>query len=289
MKRALSLLVLAASPAWLLADDVFLKGGGKVSGRIVKRTATSVEIDVGAGSVTLPMTRVERIQEGRSALQDYYDRAGALASGDLAGWKELARWASAQGLATQAREAYERVLRADPGDRDANLARGNVQLEGQWVSEVEGYRARGLIEFERRWITPAEQEAILRQRAAESEAARGQRAMDAQVREAEARAREAEAQARAAEAGANAAEYADEGIPLWWGGGGWGPGPGIWPPVAQPGPGRPSRPTRPPTTRPSNPRPNPQPTRDATPAPSRPASPPGGYAPPKNKPQQGPN
>jgi tetratricopeptide (TPR) repeat protein len=276
MKRAL-LLLLASLPAFLRADDVFLKGGGKVSGRIVKRTATSVEVDVGAGTVTLPMTRVERIQVGRSALQDYYDRAGALASNDAAGWKDLARWASAQGLATQAREAYERVLRIDPGDRDANLARGNVELEGQWVSEAEGYRARGYVQFEGKWMTQAEQEAILRQRAAESEASRSQRAMDAQVREAEARAREAEARAVAAEGEARDAEYADEGIPLWWGGG-WGLGPGIWPPLVPP-----VRPSRPPaTTRPRPPqtRPNPhaQPKPVATPNP-RPSSPPGAVAP----------
>ena len=212
MKRAL-LLLLASLPAFLRADDVFLKGGGKVSGRIVKRTATSVEVDVGAGTVTLPMTRVERIQVGRSALQDYYDRAGALASNDAAGWKDLARWASAQGLATQAREAYERVLRIDPGDRDANLARGNVELEGQWVSEAEGYRARGYVQFEGKWMTQAEHEAILRQRAAESEASRSQRAMDAQVREAEARAREAEARARAAEAEASGRRVRGRGHP----------------------------------------------------------------------------
>jgi hypothetical protein len=276
MKRVL--LVLAALlPATLHADDVFLKGGGKVSGRILARTATSVQIDVGAGTVTLPMSRVERIKEGQSALQTYYARAGALVAEDAAGWKELARWASAQGLATQAREAYERVLRIDPADPDANRARGNVELEGRWVSEAESYRARGYVEFEGRWMTPAEQESILRQRAADLEARQSQRTMDAQVREAEARAREAEARAQAAEAGASG-EYVDEGIPLWWGGG-YGPGPGIWPPIGAPGnPGLPGHPGTPPPTRPGrNPpqtKPQPQPTPAPTPVPARPHKPP---------------
>jgi hypothetical protein len=269
MKRAL-LVVAALLATTLHADDVFLKGGGKVSGRILARTATSVQIDVGAGTVTLPMTRVERIQDGQSALQVYYARAGGLATGDAAGWKELARWASAQGLATQAREAYERVLRIDPADRDANLARGNVELEGRWVPEAESYRARGYVEFEGRWMTPAEQEAILRQRAADFDARQSQRAMDAQVREAEARAREAEARAQAA-TGANG-EYADEGIPLWWGGG-YGPGPGIWPPIGAPGhPGVPP-PTRPSRPHPPQTKPQPHPTPAATPPPARPYKP----------------
>ena len=63
-------------PAVSRADEVYLKGGGKVSGRIVARTATSVEVDVGAGKVTVPADRVERIEERRSPLDDYYDRAG---------------------------------------------------------------------------------------------------------------------------------------------------------------------------------------------------------------------
>jgi hypothetical protein len=273
MKRAFLVLVLL--PATLRGDDVFLKGGGKVSGRILARTAASVQIDVGAGTVTLPMSRVERIQEGQSALQVYYARAGALAPGDAAGWKDLARWASAQGLATQAREAYERVLRIDPADRDANLARGNVDLDGRWVSEAEGYRARGYVEFEGRWMTPAEQESILRQRSADLEARQSQRAMDAQVREAEARAREAEARAQAAE-GSASGDYMDQGIPLWWGGG-YGPGPGIWPPIGapgHPGPPPPTRPGRnPPQTKPQphpTPAPIPVPARPYTPAPAKP-------------------
>jgi len=272
MKRAL-VVAAALLPALLHADDVFLKGGGKVSGRILARTATSVQVDVGAGTVTLPMSRVERIQAGQSALQVYYARAGGLSPGDVDGWKELARWASAQGLATQAREAYERVLRVDPGDRDANLARGNVELDGRWVPEADSYRARGYVEFEGRWMMPAEQEAILRQRAAETEARQSQRAMDAQVREAEARAREAEARAQAAEGGMSG-DYADEGIPLWWGGG-YGPGSGIWPPIGAPGyPGAPPPGTRPPRQpHPPQTKPQPQPTAAPTPAPARPYKP----------------
>jgi hypothetical protein len=283
MKRAL-VLVAALLPAIVNADDVFLKGGGKVSGRILARTATSVQIDVGAGTVTLPMTRVERIQEGKSALQDYYARAGALSPEDAAGWKELARWASAQGLATQAREAYERVLRIDPTDRDANAARGNVELDGRWVPEAESYRARGYVEFEGRWMTPAEHDAILRERAADSDARQSQRAMDAQVREAEARAREAEARAHAAESGGSG-DYVDEGIPLWWGGG-YGPGPGIWPPIGTPGhPGQPPGGTRPPRQPqpPPQTKPQPRPTPAPTPVPSRPYKP-APAAPPKQSP-----
>ena len=49
-----------------LADEVFLKSGGRVSGRVVSRTATMVEVDVGAGKIAVPASSVVRIEEVNS-------------------------------------------------------------------------------------------------------------------------------------------------------------------------------------------------------------------------------
>jgi hypothetical protein len=222
-------------PRMAAADEVFLKGGGHLSGRIVSRSATTVEVDVGAGRIAVPASSVVRIEEGRSALQDYEERAGGLAAGDVEGWLALGEWASARGLGAQAREAYHRAQAASPDDPRANEALGNVRADGRWMSEDESYRSRGYVQYEGEWITQAEHEAILRERAAEDARDRERREADSRVREAEARAEEAEAQARKAEA-----EQASEGIPLWYG---WGAGPAYWPtgPVVRP-PVAPSRP-----------------------------------------------
>ena len=107
---ALLLVLLIGATAASRADVVFLKSGGKLEGRVVERTETSVEIDIGAGSLTLPMTSVDRIEEGRSPLDDYDERAEALSANDRDGWLELARWASGVGLGTQSLRAYEHVL-----------------------------------------------------------------------------------------------------------------------------------------------------------------------------------
>jgi hypothetical protein len=226
-------------PQAAVADEVFLKGGGQLSGKIVSRSATKVEVDVGAGRIAVPASSVVRIEEGRSALQDYEERAGRLAAGDVEGWVALGGWATDHGLGSQAREAYHRALAASPDDPRANQALGNVQTGGRWLSEDESYRARGYVQYDGEWITPAEHDAILRERAAEDSRDRQIREADSRAREAEARAAEAEAQARKAEA-----EQASEGIPLWYG---WGGGPAYWPtgPVVRP-PVAPSRPiTRP--------------------------------------------
>jgi hypothetical protein len=242
MKRRLPLALIVLLPVASVADEVLLKGGGKVSGRIVQRTPTSIEIEVGAGTITVPASRVKKIVEGRSALDDYHDRAGQLAATDVAGWLALGRWASDHGLATQAGEAYARVLATSPADPEANRALGRVQVDGRWMTEEEGHRARGYVQFEGEWMTPAEQQVILAERAAQAEVDRRQAESNARVKEAEARAREAEARAKEAEADAAAAQEAQEGIPLWYV---WGPGPNVWPPIVPPTPPRPP-PPRPP-------------------------------------------
>jgi hypothetical protein len=213
-------------PLPALADEVFLKGGGQLSGRIVSRTATTIEVDVGAGLIGVPSSSVLRVVEGRSALHEYEDRARSIPAGDAEGWVALGDWASARALGTQARQAYQRALSAAPQHPRANEALGNVQVGGRWVSEEESYRARGYIQYEGEWITPAEHEAILRERAAEAEQERQRQEGESRVREAEAKAAEAEARARKAEAEAAEAQEANEGLPLWYG---WGAGPVAWP------------------------------------------------------------
>lgn len=217
--------VLAAAPA--LADEIYLVGGGRVSGRVVERTATRVAIETGPGRVTLPLHRVERIVEGRSALETFAERAAELDQADAAGWTALARWAEERDLLTQARFAWQHVLARDPGHAEANAALGRVSVGGAWMNEADAYRARGYVPFEGRWLTPAEHEAAVREREADAAAALGQREADLRVQEVEARLREAEARVREAEA---AADQTTSGIPIGYGYGyGYGFG-GVVPP-----------------------------------------------------------
>jgi hypothetical protein len=221
MRALIPFLAVVLLPRAAPADEVFLKGGGRLSGRIVSRTATTVEVDVGAGRIGVPASSVVRIEEGRSPLHEYEERAGAVASSDVEGWLALGEWASARGLGAQAREAYHRALAASPDDPRANEALGNVRMDGRWVSEDESYRARGYVWYEGEWITAAEHETLLRERDADTERHRQNQEAESRAREAEARAQEAEARAREAEA-----QQTSEGLPLWYG---WGAGPVAWP------------------------------------------------------------
>jgi len=215
MNRIAVISLLALSPSLAHADSVFLKGGGQINGEVVEQRADAVVLEVGPGRITLPMRSVARVVSNTTDLGLYHTRAAALAARDVAGWLSLAAWAHNRELATQAREAYERVLAVDPLNADAHLALGHVRMGDRWLSAADANRARGLVEFEGTWMSPDERQ----MRIAEQAALAQERQADARAREAEARAREAAARADAAEADARQARTAQAGpggIPYPW-------------------------------------------------------------------------
>lgn len=217
--RRVFLAVLALVPVPGSADDIFTRGGGSVSGEIVERRADSIVVDVGGGTLELPVGYIERIVPGPSPATIFRDNAKRLAVDDLTGWLALARWAHAEGLRTQADEAFAHVLVLDPDQPAAHQALGHVKVGALWMSRDEAYRAQGLVPFEGQWMTPDERHAIQAERAeaaravqAEAEALARLRESEAQARATEAQARIAEAQARIAEADATRVEAAGTGL-----------------------------------------------------------------------------
>ena len=178
-------LMAVAAPA--IADVLHLNSGGRIEGRIVERTDTSVEIEIGAGTMTLPLSSVARIEEGRSVLDEYDERRAQLALDDTAGWLALADWSARQGLSNQAKAAYRHVLASDPGNQIANQALGFVEHDGQWVKEDEAYAARGYVNYRGEWMTREERIAVERREMEEAAAEKAR----AEAKRAEAAARQA--------------------------------------------------------------------------------------------------
>jgi hypothetical protein len=194
--------VLLLVPSLLRADEVFLKGGAKFSGRIESQTDTMITIDIGDGVVGVPMARVDKVVKGRSPLDEYDERAKALGAQDADGWRTLGRWASHSGLSAQAREAYQKVLLLVPDDPEARGALGYVQQDGRWMTEEESYKARGYVKVGGDWMTRAEAQMV--QASADAEQARQEAERRANLAEAdkilaEQRADKAEERAREAE------------------------------------------------------------------------------------------
>jgi len=249
MKTARVAAFVTLLPAVAAADEVLLKGGGRVVGLVVERTSRAIVLETAPGRVAVPLSRVLSVREGATELGTFHERAAALRADDAAGWTALARWAADHGLLTQSREAWSRLLALDPDHPEANHAAGRVLSGGRWLDEEEANRARGLVRFDGAWVTPGERQAALEERAAEAAESRAIREAEARAREAEARAREAEARAAAAERDAEPVEEPLGGIPLW---GPWGP---VLVPPLVPFPPDPLPPPPPPAVRPPVPRP----------------------------------
>ena len=219
VKRAIVIIALAAVPVF--ADDVYLQGGGQITGEIVEQTKGSVTVDIGGGAtITAQMSNVVKIKKSISPLQEYRARAAKIPAGDAEAWRKLARWATGEALSSQAGKAYSHVVAILPDDEEANRALGLIQVDGKWVTEEESYVARGYVEFEGEWLTRDERIAIIQGRKAREKEDRqaNEAAIQAINDEQEA---EAQRERKAAER-----EEARRYNSLNWG---WGAGPSYWP------------------------------------------------------------
>ena len=132
VKAVILIIALAAVP--VLADEVYLRGGGQITGQIIEQTDDSVTVDIGGGTISAKMSTVVNIEKSTSPLQEYRARAAKIPAGDAETWRKLARWAKGHALSSQAREAYREVVAILPDDQEANNALGRVQLDGKWVT-----------------------------------------------------------------------------------------------------------------------------------------------------------
>jgi hypothetical protein len=216
VRRLLFLLLLA--PSLLLADVVYVKGGGRFSGRILEQTPEKVVIDFGDGTIGLPMERVEEIVKETSPLEEFDARAKKLAPRDVDGWRSLGQWAAMRGLSAQSRLAYKKVVDLAPDDKEAREALGFVQMDGRWLTEEESYRARGFVKYDGEWMTPAEVQL------AQSDAAREQARDDAAKKASDAQFSASMDRLQKQEDDKRAREEADRARnnPVYWGGFGYG-------------------------------------------------------------------
>jgi len=205
-------------PGLLAADVVYLKSGGRFSGRITEQTAEKVVIDFGDGTIGLPMDEIEEISKGLSPLDEYDARAAKLGPQDVDGWRSLGLWASAKGLSAQSRAAYQRVLALAPDDAEAREALGFVRMDGRWLTEEESYRSRGFVKYDGEWMTPAEVQL------AQSDAAKDQARDEAQKRASDAEFKSSMDRLQKQEDEKRARDEADRlrNNPVYWGGFGYG-------------------------------------------------------------------
>jgi hypothetical protein len=135
------------------ADELVMKHGGRIRGKIVAEDATTVEIETpGAGVQKIRKSEIRRIvrdpvgggsgKKLASARPEYRRRAAELGKKDAEGHYELATWCRANGLRAEARKELELVLALDASHRGARvtlvrlLMKDDRRAAHQWVREV---------------------------------------------------------------------------------------------------------------------------------------------------------
>ncbi len=109
-------LALAAAAS---ADEVTLKGGGRISG-VVEEKGDQVVVRTEHGTMSVPRARVERIDRTKSSvLQEYEEILGKCNLSKAEDVEALLKWAEARRMAEPVREMRERLcrLRLDALDR----------------------------------------------------------------------------------------------------------------------------------------------------------------------------
>jgi hypothetical protein len=161
----------------LSADDVHLVNGNAFEGVIATVEGSLVKIRLPHGELSLPLSRVQRIDKSGSSLEEYLGRKTALLSSEQTraeDWLELARWAETHQLAHGVRESALRAAALDPMlEGLAPVLRGLGYLYQEdldrWLPYAEAMHHRGFVYYDGAWVTRETYEARVR---AEEEARR---------------------------------------------------------------------------------------------------------------------
>jgi hypothetical protein len=136
--HTLILLLFAASA---VADDVILRDGTVLSGKVVDEGKRYTVVDRDR-KFAVSKAEVARLVSKPSFMDEYEARLKKLPFDDAEAIFEFGRWLAENEWATRAARAYEE-----------RRALGYKLYEGEWVGPEELNRRKGLVKFEGRWYT----------------------------------------------------------------------------------------------------------------------------------------
>jgi hypothetical protein len=160
-------LAFAALTQNAFADTVYLTNGNTLEGR-VRYEGGKIIIEQASGEITLDKSKVEYVEQGRTAMDDFDDRFKALAAKEGVKAEEfvaLGEFAADAKMTRGAEKAYRKAMELEPNNAASRTALGYVKFQGQWLKPDDANRARGMVLFEGDWVTPEAKADLLRLRA----------------------------------------------------------------------------------------------------------------------------
>lgn len=147
------------------ADEIQLTNGHKITGKVSKKDANRVVVEVGAGTITLDAKEVSSVNPGRTAIDEYNDKWQSVKdSSKSSDFLALAKWAEESKLPRYTAGLYHKILALDPENVEAHTKLHHEKMGGKWVPFEEAQILRGLVLVDDRWVTKAELQLIEKRR-----------------------------------------------------------------------------------------------------------------------------
>ena len=121
--------------AELRADEIVLRGGRVIEGRVVSREGKKVRIERPYGFITIAADRIVEVRETEDVF-DHFDRLQKQFGDSMAERLALAKWCRTKGLRHRMKEIVDLVLEEEPDLAEAREFLGQVKTERGWESKA---------------------------------------------------------------------------------------------------------------------------------------------------------
>ena len=145
------------------ADNFLLTNDGQVTGELLNRDESPrqkfVVRTADGATITLEKAQVKQVVTQSAAELEYERIAPTFADTVEDQWR-LAEWCKEKSLPRGRQIALERVIELSPDHKQARIALGYSQLDGQWIQPDEARKKRGYVNYHGQWLLPQEIELL---------------------------------------------------------------------------------------------------------------------------------
>ena len=144
-------------------DNFLLTNDGQLTGELLNRDESPRQkyvIRTADGTtITLEKGQVKQVVSQSAAELEYEKIAPTFADTVEDQWR-LAEWCKEKSLTRGRQIALERVIELNPDQKQARIALGYSQLDGQWIQPDEARKKRGYVNYHGQWLLPQEIELL---------------------------------------------------------------------------------------------------------------------------------
>jgi HEAT repeats/PBS lyase HEAT-like repeat len=145
------------------ADNFLLTNDGQVTGELLNRDEWPRQKFVirtaDGATITLEKAQVKQVVTQSAAELEYEKIAPTFADTVEDQWR-LAEWCREKSLPRGRQIALGRVIELNPDHKQARIALGYSQLDGQWIQPDEARKKRGFVNYHGDWLLPQEIELL---------------------------------------------------------------------------------------------------------------------------------